>query len=221
MPSCLIFDSDGTLVESESINMRAMSDELVRYNIKERAECLLDNYRGWRLKQVIEDVSNRHNAKLDAGFEQSFRARASIYFDRELQPVENIQGALERLPHDKCVASNAPMEKLHQVLKKTNLLKFFNNNLFSAYDLSLFKPDPGLFLHAAHSMGRGPDHCIVIEDSVVGVQAAIAANMKCVFYNPHSALLVPQNSDAVLIQINNMAELPRVVKSLEVGNAAN
>ena len=220
MNSCLLFDSDGTLVDSEIINMRAMADELAQQSISVNPDELLNTYRGWRVKMVLEDLSALHNTKLDATFEQSFRLRASRYFDRDLQPVANIRTALEQLQQARCVASNAPMETLLLVLNKTELIQFFHGNLFSAYDLSMFKPDPGLFLHAAESMEYGPENCIVIEDSLVGLQAALAAKMKCVFYNPdshhdsHDISTVMQNSQPNIVQIDDMLKLPRAVESL-------
>ena len=84
----------------------------------------------------------------------------------------------------------------------------------------MFKPDPGLFLHAAESMEYGPENCIVIEDSLVGLQAALAAKMKCVFYNPdshhdsHDISTVMQNSQPNIVQIDDMLKLPRAVESL-------
>ena len=216
MNTCLLFDSDGTLVDSEKINMQAMADELSLQSISEQPDKLLSKYRGWRLKQVLSDLSVRHDTVLDAAFETSFRKRASQYFDRDLQPVANVRIALEQLVQDKCVASNAPMEKLLQVLNKTELAQFFNGKFFSAYDLSMFKPDPGLFLHAAKCMRYSPEHCIVVEDSEVGLQAALAANMKCIFYNPdsHDVSAVMQSAPHSVEQISDMIELPAAVEAL-------
>ena len=219
MTTCLLFDSDGTLVDSESINMRALADELALQNIVEDPNALLGNYRGWRIKQVLEDLGKRHKLLLDAAFEKRFRQRASDYFDRDLQPVSNIKAALTQLGYPKCVASNAPMAKLVQVLTKTQLDLFFDGKLFSAYEIASFKPDPGLFLHAANSMGFDPANCVVIEDSLVGVQAAMAANMHCVLYHPGDAAEDPKlsallnDSAGCITHIGNMLELPAAIEA--------
>jgi len=196
--------------------MQAMADELSLQSIIEQPGKLLSKYRGWRLKQVLNDLSERHDTVLDAEFETSFRKRASRYFDRDLQPVANVRIALEQLVQDKCVASNAPMEKLLQVLNKTELVQFFDGNFFSAYDLSMFKPDPGLFLHAAKCMRYSPEHCIVVEDSEVGLQAALAAKMSCVFYNPdsHDISALVHSAPDCIEQISDMTELPDAVDTL-------
>ena len=59
-----------------------------------------------------------------------------------------------------------------------NLFPFFENKIFSAYQVNAWKPNPTLFLTAAKKMGFSPSETLVIEDSPVGVQAAVAANMK-------------------------------------------
>ena len=182
MTYCLLFDSDGTLVDSEAINTEALADELALHEIAEDKNSLLSRYRGWQFKALLDDLSTLHNVKLNAHFETEFRARASRYFAARLEPVANIRSALMQLQQVKCVASNAPVNKLIQVLDKTELSPFFYGNLFSAYDISSFKPDPALFHHAAEQMGFDAEKCIVIEDSEVGVAAAMSAGMKCVHY---------------------------------------
>ena len=70
------------------------------------------------------------------------------------------------------------MAKLTHTLGLAKLLGRFEGRIFSAYEVGSWKPDPGLFLHAAQTMGVHPSRCIVVEDSVSGVQAAKAAGMR-------------------------------------------
>lgn len=215
MTHCLLFDSDGTLVDSEAINTEALADELALHNISEDKTDLLDRYRGWQFQALLADVAQLHEVVLDHKFEVNFRARASRYFADRLEPVAHIADALQQLQQVKCVASNAPMSKLTQVLDKTSLTHFFNGNLFSAYDISSFKPAPTLFLHAAKQMGFSAEQCIVIEDSEVGLQAAMSACMKCVHYKPGCNNFA--NSDnRSLHTISSMLELPAAIAALEM-----
>ncbi len=215
MTHCLLFDSDGTLVDSEGINTEALADELALHHIAEDKGSLLVRYRGWQLKAMLAELSELHGVKLDSAFETAFRARASRYFAEKLEPVAHIRKALLQLHHLKCVASNAPMNKLTQVLDKTELSQFFDGNLFSAYDISSFKPDPTLFLHAARQMGFDAAKCIVIEDSEVGVQAARAAAMKCVYYKPGGNGVVNGIASNV-VSISSMLALPAAIAELEI-----
>jgi beta-phosphoglucomutase-like phosphatase (HAD superfamily) len=70
------------------------------------------------------------------------------------------------------------MSKLTHALGLTKLLEHFEGRIFSAYEVGSWKPDPGLFLHAAQTLGAHPSRCVVVEDSLPGVRAATAAGMR-------------------------------------------
>jgi beta-phosphoglucomutase-like phosphatase (HAD superfamily) len=67
-------------------------------------------------------------------------------------------------------------------LTLTGLKPFFGEHIFSSYVVQSWKPDPGLFLHAAGAMGFPPAACAVVEDSEVGVQAALNAGMRAFWF---------------------------------------
>jgi beta-phosphoglucomutase-like phosphatase (HAD superfamily) len=85
-----------------------------------------------------------------------------------------------------CIASNAPADKIELSLRVTGLLPLFEGSIHSAYQIGCWKPDPALFLHAARGMGVAPEQCAVVEDSIAGVRAGIAAGMAVFAYQPHS-----------------------------------
>ena len=85
-----------------------------------------------------------------------------------------------------CVASSGPTSKIRQALRVSGLLSFFGKNIFSSYEIESWKPEPGLFLHAAKIMGFSPARCVVVEDSEVGLQAATAAGMRSLKYTPRA-----------------------------------
>ena len=70
------------------------------------------------------------------------------------------------------------MQKVEQVLQTTALGHLFDDSLFSAYQISAWKPAPDLFLHAAENMRVEPANCLVVEDSIYGIQAGLAAGMQ-------------------------------------------
>lgn len=205
---CLIFDSDGTLVDSELLNCQALATQLARLGVDCRAEALLERYRGWQLRAELDDLEQRHGVELDAAFVDRFRHRASGLFSDALQAVDGVRTALEQLNHPMCVASNGPLAKLQLALRVTRLEPFFAGKLFSAYEVGSFKPDPGLFLFAAKKMGYAPADCVVIEDSEVGLRAAAAADMNAIFYNPEKLSVDLPGRVAV---IEDMTSLPGAV----------
>src|SRR5690606_17330255 len=82
-----------------------------------------------------------------------------------------------------CVASSARVDKMHLTLGQTGLLPHFRDVLFSATMVERGKPFPDLFLHAAREMEVAPEDCIVIEDSVAGTRAGVAAGMRVFSYH--------------------------------------
>ena len=86
----------------------------------------------------------------------------------------------QALPQRRCVASSSAPARLRHSLSLTGLLRYFEPHVFSATQVARGKPAPDLFLFAAASMQRAPAACVVIEDSVPGVQAAVAAGMRVI-----------------------------------------
>lgn len=182
---CLIFDCDGVLVDSEHLGLIGLVQLVAEMGVTLQLEECIERYRGWRFAAVLEDLHAQANLSFPPDFEDIYRARAALVFEERLEAIPGIHDALRALPHPKCVASNAPRKKLNHTLQLTKLREHFGDNVFSAYDLQAWKPDPTLFLHAAKEMGFPPQQCAVIEDSEVGIQAAEAAGMHALLYDPH------------------------------------
>ncbi len=210
-PTCLIFDNDGTLVDSELVQHSAMADELKLLGIDSQPEVLSERFRGWKLDQQLRTIEAESGVAIDDGLVGRFRIRLAQYLEAQLLPIANMESSLTQLPQTKCVASNAPVEKIELCLRVTGLSGFFDDRLYSAYDIERWKPEPDLFLHAASDLGYEPAQCVVIEDSAVGVKAAEAAGMRAVLYNPFS-LPIPVASTT--IEISDMIDLPDAVASL-------
>ncbi|MFK0734114.1 MAG: HAD-IA family hydrolase [Gloeotrichia echinulata GP01] len=86
--------------------------------------------------------------------------------------------------------------------------------MFSSYEIGSWKPAPDLFLYAAKNMGVQPSFCTVVEDSILGVRAGVAAGMKVLWYtNDHEATLF----DACRANIfHSMCQLPLLLLDQEL-----
>lgn len=213
-PCCLLFDSDGTLVDSELLNCEAMSAELAGSGIQESPDHLLHHYRGYMFSAVLDELQKKHGVALDTEFNQRFRQRAAEHFVGRLRPIAGIVESLQQLQNPMCVVSNGPVSKLELALRLTSLASFFTENVFSAYTVGSWKPEPELFFHAARKMGFDVQQCIVIEDSRVGIEAAVAAGMRSILYDPES-LIQEAGTFAPSLTISSMTELPRAVHQLQ------
>lgn len=181
-----IFDVDGVLVDSESISARILAEMCREYGGQVTNEESLDLFRGLSFARWLEILIERGADRLPEDFEPAFRARCEVAFAAELRVFPGVPELLDTLPLPACVASNGPHAKIQRNLARTGLLHHFEHRMFSAYDVQRWKPDPGLFLHAASTLGSGAERCVVIEDSIVGVEAALRANMRVFGFAPDS-----------------------------------
>ena len=189
---CVIFDCDGTLVDSEILCALGLEMKLKELGYDQaNAEVLSVRFRGWKLANILDALSTEYNLVLDDAFATSYRQLVGDLFDSQLQAIPNVTFALKNIPHPKCVASNAPLNKIKQAVRVTNLEHFFHDHLYSAYTVQAWKPEPALFLYAAKMMGIQPQHCIVIEDSILGIEAAQNAGMYSFYYQPDRVEKVP------------------------------
>ena len=125
--------------------------------------------------------------KLGAGHVTDYLATWRKIAAERMERVEAIAGIkdilvwLEPLDLKTCVASSGAHEKMRRTLPSAGLYDYFEGRIFSASEVQCGKPAPDLFLHAAKQMNVEPERCLVIEDSVPGVQAAVAAGMRRVW----------------------------------------
>ena len=179
-PELIIFDCDGVLIDSEIIACRADSTCLAEIGIILSVEEIMDRYLGISAVAMCTDIEQRHGCVLPLDFPETLRLRAAAAFETELAPMPGVEAVLAALPHQSCVASSSAPERLRHSLSLTGLLHWFDPHVFSATQVERGKPAPDLFLFAAVAMRVAPEACVVIEDSVPGVQAAVAAGMRAI-----------------------------------------
>jgi len=107
-----------------------------------------------------------------------------------------------------CVASSGPENKIRLNLELTGLLPYFESNIFSCYTIQKWKPDPAVFLWAAETMGFQPSECVVIEDSYIGVNAAINGGFDVYGFTAHDYLAeLQKNATKTFDSILKLPEL--------------
>lgn len=186
MIKCIIFDCDGTLVDSEYLCNLGLEIMLKDYGIESSANEMMERYRGGKLAAILQDIESHYQVKFKDNFVESYRKLVDELFDKKLRPCEGVEHALSEIMLPKCVASSGPIEKINKALSITGLNEYFNGKIYSSYVVGSWKPDPGIFLHAAKEMGFQPNECAVVEDSPVGIAAAKAAGMRPILYDPNN-----------------------------------
>lgn len=195
-PAAVIFDLDGTLVDSEPLCNQAFLDLLP--GLTDSLEEVTARYLGLKLADCVADLSKRLGPDAigdPEGFTVRYRARVARLFDRELEAMPGAHELLSRLTLPVCIASSGPPAKITTSLRLTGLGDYFGGHTYSAYDIGRWKPEPHLFLHAADQLGVPPADCLVVEDSPVGLEAGRRAGMQVVHFCPDNADASPARGE--------------------------
>jgi len=173
------------LVDSERIAGRAFAPLLREIGLDFTLPQMIETFVGNSMPRCVEIITERlgHAPPDDLLDRYAEVTRAALR--AELKPVQAIGellDALDRANVPYVVASNGEHEKMETTLGATGLLQRFEGRRFSSTDVARPKPSPDLFLHAARQMGVSPARCVVVEDSPLGVQGAIAAGMQVIGY---------------------------------------
>ena len=173
----IIFDSDGTLVDSEHLASEALVEQAALSGVTLTVDEAVTRFRGGRMADFITYCERLQGKSLPDSFERDLRKRMADVLTTRLRPVDGALELVRSLSVPFCVASNGPRAKIELCLEITGLLPYFKDRIFSSYEVGVFKPDPGLFMHAARSLGASPARCAVVEDSSPGIRAGLAAGM--------------------------------------------
>ncbi|MGW1172046.1 HAD family hydrolase [Streptomyces sp. NPDC002550] len=207
----IIFDNDGVLVDSEPISNRHLAAYLTELGHPTSYEESIRDYMGSAMHRVHELVLQRTGQRLPDDFDDVFHARVFAAFERELQPVAGVAGVLEKLAADGvpyCVASSGSHARIRVGHRTTGLDRWFaEERIFSSEDVGRGKPAPDLFLYAAERMGVSPQRCLVVEDSPLGVQAAVAAGMTVYGFTAMTPAAKLASADQLFSTMGELADL--------------
>jgi HAD superfamily hydrolase (TIGR01509 family) len=214
----LIFDCDGVLVDSELLANEALAELMSALGHPMTTQQALHIFSGRRLRDVLESAEALLSFPMPANLGAAAGQQLFERFRRELQPVKGVREALDMLPYPRCVASSSARERLDLSIEVTGLKGLFGDNVFSADQVEHGKPAPDLYLFAARSFGVIPANCIVIEDSTLGIQAAVSAGMKTIGFAgaSHATVELAQQLKVAGadIVIAAMSDLPGAVERL-------
>ncbi|TPN36538.1 HAD family phosphatase [Mesorhizobium sp. B2-3-3] len=185
-PKLVIFDCDGILVDTENLANRRLAEWLVAAGYPTSFEYCRKNFSGRSMVSVQREIEEQTEVRLGADFVERWNAGLPHLFAHGVEAVPYVREFIEAVRAAGiayCVATSARISKMHITLGQTGLLPLFEHAMFSATMVGRGKPFPDLFLHAASTLGFAPADCIVIEDSVAGTQAGIAAGMRVFSYH--------------------------------------
>ena len=214
----VLFDCDGVLVDSEPITNGVLRDMLAERGwVLTVAQCM-KQFVGKAVKDEAALIAERTGAPVTEAWLEAFRERRNTALLAGVVAIANVHPAVRdvhaRYGGRIACASGADRFKVELMLRKLGLLDYFEGRVFSGYETPRSKPFPDVYLAAAAALGVNPQRCAVVEDTVPGVTAGVAAGATVLAYLPAGTLHV----DAAALRqagahhvFADMAELPVLV----------
>lgn len=180
-PAAFIFDCDGVLVDSEAIVMRIEQAVIAEVGLTYTPEDYATRFTGLSYDDFFATLDAEHRALTGASLPRDLYERIKddsvAAMERELEAVPGIAELVKVVAAPTAVASSSFPDSLAMKLRKTGLYDRFAPHIYSTQLVPNGKPAPDIFLYAAERLGIPPQDCVVLEDSVNGIRAAVDAGM--------------------------------------------
>jgi HAD superfamily hydrolase (TIGR01509 family) len=211
----VLFDCDGVLVDSEAITNGVLRDMLEELGWTLTLDECMRLFVGKSLKDETAVFRARTGRDVGDAWLAQFRARRDARLAREVGPIRGAVDAVAalhaRLGGRIAVCSGADRPKVELQLARCGLARYFAGRVFSGYEMPRSKPHPDVYLAAMDALGVAAHRCLVIEDTVTGARAGVAAGATVWGYSPaeagHDAPAALRAAGAVEI-FTDMAALP-------------
>ena len=214
----VLFDCDGVLVDSEPITNRVLAEMLGELGWQLTVEQSMRIFTGKAVKDETQLIEARTGFTITPDWLQQFWRRRNEALERELVEIDGAPAAVralrDRLQGRIACASGADRHKVELQLEKIGLADCFAGRIFSGHETPRSKPFPDVYLASAEALGVDPRRCAVIEDTVTGATAGVAAGATVFGYSPselgHSAPEALRRAGVVHV-FARMAELPALL----------
>ena len=212
-PRAVLFDCDGVLADTEAMHNRILAQEITALGWPmNEAECER-LFIGLSWQGVIPRIHAQLGPdSVPAGFIPGIVARVVRALDEEVTPIPFVLDALRAIVAagvPVAVASNSSAPELAIKLRQLGLVDTFRDRAFTVEDVAQPKPAPDMYLAAATACGVAPADCVVVEDSVTGTRAGIAAGCRVLGYG-HGAHLAAL-AEAGAKTFSDMRDLPTLL----------
>ena len=214
----VLFDCDGVLVDSEGITNGVLRDMLQERGWNLSAQECMRIFLGKAVKDERALIEQHTGQPLTEEWFVRFRERRNEGLLAGVQPIRNavpaVEAISERVQGRIACCSGADRWKVEMQLAKCGLLPFFEGRIFSGHEMPRSKPAPDVYLAAMEQLGALPQRCAVVEDTVTGVTAGVAAGATVFGYGPpeagHDVPAALRAAGASVI-FTDMAQLPALL----------
>ena len=207
----VLFDCDGVLVDSEPITNGVLRQMLHELGWMLSAQECMGLFVGKALKEETALIEQHTGHAVGGEWIAQFQQRRNAALRERLTAITNVHEAVRRIHthHEARIAcaSGADRFKVEMQLRHVGLMDYFEGRIFSGYETPRSKPFPDVYLAAAAALRTAPQRCAVVEDTVTGVTAGVAAGALVFAYAPNGdgAALLSAGASQVF---TDMAHLP-------------
>ena len=219
----VIFDCDGVLIDSEALCDRVVSAELARVGWDLSPQACHQRFLGLTFADIRSAAEQHLGRSMGPEWVDDLIRRVTEVMAEQAEPIAGAKAALQAtralgLPYR--IASNSSRPEMTAKFDRAGLADLVRDRIHSAYDLMARgkrgKPAPDLFLETAAAEGVAPADCVVIEDSLAGVRAAVAAGMTCLGFTPDTDGAHLREAGA--LPFASMTELPDLLRGFLTGS---
>lgn len=205
------------LVDSEPLSVATLAEALRRIGFDIDEAGIHRRFLGKSVDALMDEVRAHLGGHTPENFIADWHRHLFERMDGELRPCPGVPETLEMLPVPFCLASSSSPERIKRSLTAAGLDRRFDGCAFSASQVARGKPAPDVYLYAASRMGAAPANCLVVEDSLPGIAAGLAAGMRIVGFAGGSHMTGEMERDirdtACLAVIRDMRELLPILAS--------
>lgn len=216
----VLFDNDGTIVDSEIIAVRIMLRMLKPFGLDMSEREYSHRFPGLRERDIMAILKQEYGIVPPEDFLPQLRDEHIRLFERELRAVPGMVRFFKTLKTPKSMVSNGSVQHVVRSLRRVRLHHALDGQIFSAEHVERPKPHPDIYEYALRQLGLRPDETVVVEDSVTGVLAAKQAGLFVVgflgathIFDGHEEKLRQGGADVVAAEAN---ELKRIFQTLDV-----
>lgn len=210
----ILFDNDGTIVDSEMMAARITLRHLASHGLVLSEYAYNTRFSGLRTRDILSALEKEEGFVAPAGFLEAIHLDHRAAFDQSLEAIDGMPAIFTGLKIPKSMVSNGSVRHVRQCLQRVGLYDFFEGEIFSAEHVSQPKPSPELYRYALNKLQLSPGETLVVEDSITGVLSAKGAGIQVIgflgashVYPEHAEALRAAGADFIASNANELSVL--------------
>lgn len=211
----ILFDCDGVLVDTEITAAHIMVNALQQKGVSISVEHYLQHLSGTTFTNILQAYLPHHFTHHQ---QEQFIRNLEEQIVAQVKPIAGVDAMLSAISLPKSIVSNSHIWQVQAEIEHTGLSSHFTGFIFSSEQVKKPKPAPDVYLLALKSLGLSPEEVLVVEDSIAGAKAALAAQIATVGFSGASHILEGHAEALKALGIhyvaNDMDALGEVLKNL-------